>query len=280
MPSRCQHVNDELVPARWQLRFVPTTAKTCAMVSTPAWPPQSTPRLFVDAVLCDSASIRIEGGQAHYLANVMRMKAGDPVKLFDNSTGEWVALIESVAKRDLVLRVDAQLRARKAVPDFWLVAAPLKKAPMDWMVEKACELGVARIAFAQTRRTIADRVNLDRLRSISIEAAEQCNRTALPEFAGPEKLQALLKNWPPSRALIFADETGGEPLAQALRKAPAPAALLIGPEGGFAPEEREMIRALPQAIPVSLGPRILRAETAALAGIATWMSVQGDWRQN
>jgi 16S rRNA (uracil1498-N3)-methyltransferase len=247
------------------------------MVSTPAWPPQSTPRLFVETLLHEGTSIRIEGGQAHYLANVMRLKAGDPVKLFDDQTGEWLALVESTGKRDMVLRVDAQLREREAVPDFWLIAAPLKKAPMDWMVEKACELGVARIAFTQTRRTVVDRVNLERMRSISIEAAEQCNRTALPEIAGPVKLEALLKDWPTERALIFADETGGEPLNAALARALPPAAILIGPEGGFTAEEREMIRALPHAVPVSLGPRILRAETAALAGIAAWMTAQGDW---
>jgi 16S rRNA (uracil1498-N3)-methyltransferase len=162
------------------------------------------------------------------------------------------------------------------VPDLWLLFAPIKKGPIDWLVEKATELGAARLQPVITQRTIVDRLNLDRLRANMIEASEQCDRTALPELAEPVKLPALLKAWDADRILIFADETGGLPLAQIAR--PGPAAILIGPEGGFTPDERAAIRATPSAIGASLGPRILRAETAAAAAISAWMTMAGDWR--
>jgi 16S rRNA (uracil1498-N3)-methyltransferase len=245
------------------------------MPATPAWPPQSTPRLFVGQALADGLSIRLEGGQAHYLLSVLRFKAGDPIKLFDGCTGEWLAEAETCGKRDLVVRVRGQLRALETVPDLWLIAAPIKKARLDFLVEKACELGVARYQPVITRRTVVERLNLERLRATMIEAAEQCGRTALPEVKDAIKLPALLKDWPEDRALYFADETGGAPLAEAIR--PGPAAILIGPEGGFDPAEREAVLALPQTTPVSLGPRILRAETAAVAALSVWMASAGDW---
>jgi 16S rRNA (uracil1498-N3)-methyltransferase len=151
----------------------------------------------------------------------------------------------------------------------------LKRAQTDWLVEKATELGAGRLVPVLTRRTVADRVKTDRLRAITIEAAEQCDRTALPQLAEPAKLPALLKDWPEDRALLFADETGGVPLAEVAR--PGPAAILIGPEGGFTDEERALIRAHPAARPAALGPRILRAETAALAALSLWMAAAGDW---
>lgn len=247
------------------------------MAATPAWPPQSTPRLFVDQPLAGGAAVRIDGGQAHYLLSVMRLKAGDPVKLFDGHSGEWLAVAESVGKRDLTLAVTEQLRGPELVPDLWLVAAPLKKGRIDWLAEKACELGVARLVLVETRRTVVDRVNLDRLRAHMIEAAEQCGRTAVPDLAAPVKLPALLRDWPADRALFFADETGGEPALAAMRAHAGPAAILIGPEGGFDPEERDAIRALPAAHGISLGPRILRADTAAAAAVSLWMAAAGDW---
>ena len=246
------------------------------MPATPAWPPQSTPRLFVDTELAPG-EIRIDGPAAHYLGQVMRTKPGDPVKLFDDRTGEWLGVARAVGKRDLILDITGKLRQREPVPDLWLCAAPIKKGPIDWMVEKACELGVARVVPVLTRRTVVDRLNLDRLRSHMIEAAEQCGRTALPAIVAPVKLPALLRDWPAERALFFADETGGLPALEAMRARPGPAAILIGPEGGFDAEEREAIRAHPQAVGIALGPRILRAETAAAAAIALWMAAAGDW---
>ena len=221
------------------------------MVATPAWPPQSTPRLFVETPLAAGAAVAIDGGQAHYLVAVMRVKAGDPVKLFDGVSGEWLADADAVGKRDLTLGVRERLREAERVPDLWLVAAPLKKGRIDWLAEKACELGVARLVPVLTRRAVVDKLNLDRLRAHMVEAAEQCGRTAVPELADLAKLPALLRDWPAERALFFADETGGLPALEAMRRA-GPAAILIGPEGGFDPEEREAIRALPEAVCISL----------------------------
>jgi len=246
------------------------------MPATPAWPPASTPRLFVDQALCAGLALALDGAQANYLGNVMRLKIGDPVRLFDNRTGEWVAEVTDSAKRSLTLHITSKLREREDVPDLWLLFAPIKKGPIDWLVEKATELGAARLQPIITQRTIVDRLNLDRLRANMIEAAEQCDRTALPILCEPVKLPTLLKGWEESRVLLFADETGGLPIAQVAQ--PGPTAILIGPEGGFTPEEREMVRATPGATPISLGPRILRAETAAAAAISAWMSKAGDWR--
>ena len=246
------------------------------MAQIPAWPLASPTRLFVDQPLAEGQALTIDGGQAHYLTNVMRLKAGDAIALFDNRTGEWRAVIEQVAKRAVSLRVEALMREREAVPDLWLLAAPIKKGRIDWVAEKACELGVARFRPVVTQRTIVDRLNLERLRAHMIEAAEQCERTALPILDEPAKLATILKDWPADRALIFADEEGGTPMAQAVE--PGPAAILIGPEGGFTNEERASIRALPQAIGISLGPRILRADTAMAAAVSLWMGLAGDWR--
>lgn len=246
------------------------------MTATPAWPPASLPRLFVDQPLALGQQLTIDGGQAHYLTGVMRLKAGDRIMLFDDRTGEWIAEIEGVAKRSLVVRLAEQMRPREDVPDLWLLAAPIKKGRIDWVAEKASELGVARWRPVITQRTIVDRLNLDRLRAHMIEAAEQCERTALPILDEPVKLAAILRAWPADRALIFADEEGGVPMIDAV--VPGPAAILIGPEGGFTPDERAAIRAIPQAVGVSLGPRILRADTAMAAAVTLWMAKAGDWR--
>ncbi|MBN8808134.1 MAG: 16S rRNA (uracil(1498)-N(3))-methyltransferase [Sphingomonas sp.] len=248
------------------------------MPATPAWPPRSTPRLFVETPLALGASVPVEGGQAHYLVSVLRLKAGDPVKLFDDATGEWLGIAASVGKRAVVLDVTQQLRPREPVPDLWLCAAPIKKGRIDWVAEKAAELGVARLVPVLTRRTVVDRLNVERLRAHMIEAAEQCDRTALPDLADPVKLDALLRDWPADRALFFADETGGTSAAAAMAAHLGPAAILIGPEGGFDEAERTAIRAVPRAVGIGLGPRILRAETAAAAAIAVWMSAAGDWQ--
>ncbi|MDB5693210.1 MAG: ribosomal methyltransferase RsmE [Alphaproteobacteria bacterium] len=244
------------------------------MVATPAWPPASTPRLFVDVTLSEGLALTLDAPQANYLAAVMRLGPGDRVKLFDDRTGEWLAALTEAGRKRVALTVGARLRERETVPDLWLLFAPIKRGRIDWLVEKATELGISRLVPLLTRRTIVERVNAERLRAHAIEAAEQCERTALPELAEPQKLEAVLGAWPAGRALLFADEQGGAPLAEAAR---APAAILIGPEGGFTDEERAAIRALPDARPVSLGPRILRADTAAIAAISVWMSAAGDW---
>ncbi len=246
------------------------------MPATPAWPPASTPRLFVDQPLGPGETLVLEDAPANYLANVMRVKPGDPVMLFDDRTGEWLAAVADAGRRRVTLAVGERLRAREHVPDLWLLFAPIKKGRIDWLVEKATELGVARLQPVVTRRTVVERVNLDRLRAHVVEAAEQCDRTALPALAEPVALPRLLAGWTAERALLFADEAGGQPLAQAAR--PGPAAILTGPEGGFTDEERAAIRGAPGAAPVSLGPRILRADTAALAAVATWVALAGDWR--
>ena len=245
------------------------------MPATPAWPPKSTPRLFVQQPLADGATVGISGSSAHYLMAVMRLKEGAPVKLFDDISGEYLATITNLGKRDLVLTVQARLRDREQSPDLWMCQALIKKDRFDWVAEKACELGVARFVPVLTARCVVDKVKEDRLRAHMIEAAEQCERTALPEIAALARLDALVKNWPPERTLYFCDERGGEPLLDAIRTGPG--AILIGPEGGFTDDENTAIRAHPNARPVSLGPRILRADTAAVTAISVWMAKNGDW---
>jgi 16S rRNA (uracil1498-N3)-methyltransferase len=245
------------------------------MPATPAWPPSSLPRLFVETRLSGGLSLTLDGAPANYLGAVLRLAAGAQVKLFDDSTGEWLAEIVEAGKKRVTLSVGARLRPREEVPDLWLLFAPVKRGRVDWVVEKATELGVARLVPVVTQRTIVDKLNRDRLFAHAIEAAGQCERTALPALDEPRKLDALLRAWPAERILYFADEAGGEPLASAA--APGPAAILIGPEGGFTDAERAAIRSLPQARAISLGPRILRAETAAAAAVAVWMAAAGDW---
>lgn len=248
------------------------------MSATPAWPPRSAPRLFVSTPLSEGQMVQVEGNQAHYLGKVMRLGADDAVMLCDDQTGEWQARVAQVGKRDLTLEVVRNTRARECVPDLWLCPALLKKDRFDLVLEKATELGVAAVHPVLTRRCVADKLNPERARTIVTEAAEQCARTALPQLEEPVKLDALLKTWPQDRVLFFADELGGAPGAAAFTStAGQPAALLIGPEGGFDDGERAAIRALAQARPITLGPRILRGETAAIAALSLWMGVAGDW---
>lgn len=247
------------------------------MPATPAWPPKSAPRLFVPGPLSEGGTVALDGPQAHYLGKVMRIAEGDAVILCDDLTGEWAARAVSVSKRDIVLTPETLLRPREQAPDFTLCAALLKKDRFDLVLEKACELGVRRIQPVITRRCVADKLNLDRALAVLTEAAEQCARTALPEIAEPVKLDALLRGWEATRALFFADENGGDPAAPAFAAHSGPAALLIGPEGGFDDAERTAVRGHPQACAISLGPRILRGETAAIAATALWMGTCGDW---
>ncbi|QXQ05915.1 16S rRNA (uracil(1498)-N(3))-methyltransferase [Sphingosinicellaceae bacterium] len=237
--------------------------------------PASTPRLFVDQPLGLGAAIVLPTPASHFLATVMRLNPGDAVRLFDDRTGEWLGRVDGGTRKALGIRIEAQLGVRETVPDLWLCAAPLKRGRIDWVAEKACELGVARLVPVLTARTVVDKLNLDRLRAHMIEAAEQCGRTALPEMSETLTLAALLRDWPADRTLIFADETGGAPFTEAAR--PGPTAILIGPEGGFTPAERDAVRAVQGSIGVSLGPRILRADTAAAVSVGLWQALAGDW---
>ena len=243
------------------------------MPATPAWPPKSLPRLFVRQPLGEGAHVGLDTAQANYLGNVMRLGEGAQLLVFDGSSGEWLARVAEAGKKRMTLSVERRTREAELVPDLWLAFAPVKRAQTDWLVEKATELGAARLVPVITQRTIVERVKLDRLQSIAIEAAEQCGRTSLPEIAEPMPLAALLTQ--AQRTLYFADENGGEPVAKAFT--PGAATILTGPEGGFTDQERALIRGHGNAVAVSLGPRILRAETAALAAIAAWMAVAGDW---
>lgn len=246
------------------------------MPATPAWPPKSLPRLFVRKPLAQWTQLELDGAQAHYLGTVMRLGEGDQLLLFDGSSGEWVGKVVAVHKRRMIVSVEQHVRDAEIIPDIWLAFAPVKRAQVDWLVEKATELGVARLIPVLTQRTVVDRVKLERLQAIAIEAAEQCGRTRLPEIAAPVALTKMLEQRDAARRLYFADEQGGEPVASAF--VPAAATILTGPEGGFTEEERAAIRAAQNSVAVSLGPRILRAETAALAALAAWMAVAGDWQ--
>jgi 16S rRNA (uracil1498-N3)-methyltransferase len=233
--------------------------------------------MFVEGPLAAGDEVRLDGPQAHYLLRVMRTAHNDIVILCDDINGEWAARVSGAGKREVSLQVTECLRPREQVPDLWLCPALLKKDRFDLLLEKASELGVRCIRPVLTRRCVADKLNSGRARTILIEAAEQCARTALPELAEPAKLDALLRDWPADRALFFADEQGGAPAAETFAAHAGPAAMLTGPEGGFDDAERAAIRALPQARPITLGPRILRGETAAIAAAALWMGIAGDW---
>jgi 16S rRNA (uracil1498-N3)-methyltransferase len=237
-------------------------------------------RLHVPADLAPGAGVVPRHDQAHYLTSVMRQKVGDAVALFNGRDGEWRARLSEVSRRGCLLVVEAQLRPQTTGSDLELVVALVKKVRLETICEKAAELGAARVRLTVTRRTNDDRARLDRLRAIAEEAAEQTGRLDVPPIDEAVKLDRLLDNWPADRRLMFCDEAGDAgPVAEALAgQAGGPWAVLIGPEGGFAPEERERIRSLPGAVPVSLGPRILRADTAAIAALTLWQAALGDWR--
>jgi len=231
----------------------------------------TTPRLYVEALLTVGARVVLPAASSHYLASVMRMAVGDDLRVFDDVGGEFHAVVADGARKAVAIDIVALNFAREAVADVWLCVAPIKRGRIDLVAEKACELGAARLVPVVTARTIVDKLNLERLRAGMIEAAEQCGRTALPELVQPVALAKLLKDWPAGRALLFADEEGGVAMDAALCRAPA--AILIGPEGGFTVEERALIRRHPAAVAISLGPRILRAETAAIAALAVWQAL-------
>jgi 16S rRNA (uracil1498-N3)-methyltransferase len=237
-------------------------------------------RLFVAAALGAGTEVGLERNQAHYLFAVMRLRPGDALKLFNGRDGEWLAEVAEAGKRAGRLVCCQRSRDQSPPADLWLVFAPVKKARTDFIAEKACELGCSRLIPVFTRFTNAERVNVQRLGAHVVEAAEQCGALAVPEVAEPVALERLLAGWDPARRLLFCDEGGaGAPALEVLRKAgPGPWAVLIGPEGGFESEERDRLAALPQAHAVSLGPRTLRADTAAVAALALWQATLGDWR--
>jgi 16S rRNA (uracil1498-N3)-methyltransferase len=244
-----------------------------------------TPRLHIDVPLAAGIAIDLDSDRAHYLRDVLRLGVGATVKLFNGRDGEWRAVIDAVAKRSLAVRVEAQLRLPSPEPDLWLCFAPVKKARIDFIAEKATELGVAALQPVITQHTIVERVNLDRLRANAVEAAEQTERLSVPEILAPLAFDRLVDTWPPARHVLLADETGGgQPIGAVLAALDdaaraAPWAILTGPEGGFTRAELDRIGRLPHVHAVGLGPRILRADTAALAALAVWQAVVGDWRQ-
>jgi 16S rRNA (uracil1498-N3)-methyltransferase len=235
-------------------------------------------RLYVEHPLGEGQTVPLTRDQAHYLFGVMRRGPGDAVRLFNGRDGEWRAVIADAAKRGGTLRVDRQTGPQQNPPDLWLVFAPIKKARTDFIVEKAAEMGAARILPVQTDFTNAERLRRDRLQAHAVEAAEQCGGTFVPEVAELQKLDRLLQGWPEDRQLMFCDETlAGGASALPGDLAAAPWAVLVGPEGGFSEAERARLAALPFAHPVALGPRVLRADTAAVAAMTVWQQALGDW---
>lgn len=236
-------------------------------------------RLYVDHPLQEGQLIPLSREQAHYLFGVMRLQVGTVLSLINGRDGEWDAEVAEAGKRGGVLGCVAQTKPLQMPPDLWLLFAPIRKERMAFVVEKATELGAAKIMPVQTAYTNnGDRVRLEKLQTQVVEATEQCGGTFVPEVAAPLKLKQALHDWPTDRALYFCDEAMIGAATTFSEMTPGPSAILIGPEGGFSPEERAMIRDLPFAHPISLGPRILRAETAATAAMTLWQQALGDWR--
>jgi 16S rRNA (uracil1498-N3)-methyltransferase len=236
-------------------------------------------RLYVKAPLTEGTRVEASEGQSHYLLHVMRVRAGDRISLFNGTDGEWLATVANVTKRHCVLACEAQTSRQKTTADLWLCFAPIKRTPADYLTQKATELGVSVLQPVMTNRTIVSRVNTDRMHANAIEAAEQSDRLSVPDVRQPLSLEKLLATWPANRQLMFCDE-GGEapPIADALAVRPHSAwAVLTGPEGGFDAGERECLRSQAFVTPVLLGPCILRADTAALAAVAIWQALAGDW---
>jgi len=245
------------------------------MSSDPSCAPRT--RLFIDRPLSEGAEVDLPRDQAHYLTGVLRLGAGAAVAVFDGRSGEYMAQLADAGKRSARLAVGARTAPMRMPPDLWLIFAPIKKARTDFIVEKAAEMGAARIVPVQSDFTNAERVRRDRLQAHAIEAAEQCGGTFVPAVDDLRPLSRLLDDWPADRRLMFCDEGLAGPVSD-LPAARGPWAILIGPEGGFSPAERARLHDHPAAHPVSLGPRILRADTAAVAALALWQASLGDWR--
>ena len=238
------------------------------------------PRLYVEAELGNGAIVPLAREQANYLLNVLRLGNGDGVLVFNGRDGEWYAGIEVAGKRSANLVLEKQLRPQTGGADLHYLFAPLKRARLDYMVQKATEMGVARLQPVLTRYTVAERVNGERMRANVIEAAEQCGILRVPEVTAPERLEKVLASWDAGRRLVFCDEGApiADPIAVLRGIGPSLLAVLIGPEGGFAPEEREALVAQPYVVRIAMGPRIMRADTAAVAALTLVNAVLGDWR--
>jgi 16S rRNA (uracil1498-N3)-methyltransferase len=235
-------------------------------------------RLHLPADLAADVSLDLDEGQSRYLAAVMRQGVGDEIACFNGRDGEWLCRIEAVGKRQVRLRAVGRLRDQAQGPDLDLIIALVKRARLETIVEKAAELGARRVRLLVTERTNADHARVDRLQAIATEAAEQTGRLDVPEIVAPVKLDAAIRAWPADRRLMFCDEAGDSPPALTALSGLAGAwSILIGPEGGFSPTEREMLRAQSFATSVSLGPRILRADTAAISALTLWQAAAGDW---
>ncbi|RKQ70006.1 16S rRNA (uracil(1498)-N(3))-methyltransferase [Oceanibaculum indicum] len=238
-------------------------------------------RLHTGESLAAGVAVTLPKGQAHYLRSVLRLSPGDRLALFNGRDGEWLAEISDLGKALALVTPLEQLRPQAVEPDLWLVFAPLKHARIDYLAEKATELGVSALCPVFTQRTIVSRVNEERLLANAIEAAEQSERLSVPEVMPARKLEAMLADWPAGRRLLVCDETGGgRPISEALAdNVSGGNAVLIGPEGGFTETELDGLRKLPFVTAISLGPRVLRADTAALAALACFQAIAGDWRQ-
>jgi 16S rRNA (uracil1498-N3)-methyltransferase len=240
---------------------------------------KTTPRLYVATPLNEGAEFTLEKEQGHYLVHVLRLGSGDAVSLFNANDGEWLAYISTVTKKLVEVRIERNTATVKPPPDIDYLFAPLKHARLDYMVQKATELGARRLRPVITQRTITERVNLDRMKANAIEAAEQCNLVFVPEVLEPLNLAKVLASWDVSRRLIYCDETASvaNPI-EALKGTTPPAAVLVGPEGGFTIEERQHLKSLPFVTAISLGPRIMRADTVAIAALAVVQAAIGDWK--
>ena len=237
-------------------------------------------RLHIPQPLSAGAALAPTLDQSRYLTQVMRLKAGDPLLVFNGSDGEWRCVIAEALKKGVVLRAEEKVRDQVTPPDVHLLIATVKKSALEFAVEKATELGAARITLVTTARTQPQHLRMDRLDAIAEESAEQTGRLDVPAVDAPRKLVDVLDGWDAGRRLMFCDETGGEPALKALAAAGAgPWAILIGPEGGFSPEERERLRGSPFTTAVSLGPRVLRADTAATTALTLWQAAVGDWER-
>lgn len=243
-------------------------------------------RLYIEQDLVDGGVVDIDGPQSHYLQNVMRLGVGDDIYLFNGWDGEWRGIIDTVARRHCSIALSDCIQDQPIDTDLWLVFAPVKRARIDFIAAKATELGVSALVPVLTEHTAVSRVNIDRMRANAIEAAEQCGRLGVPHIHDTSSLSSLLQNWPPERRLLVCDETGaGTPIARTLRdlapeEAAAPWAILIGPEGGFSASELDLLAEKTIVTRVGLGPRILRADTAAVAALSCWQAVLGDWRND
>ena len=239
---------------------------------------KTTPRLNLEETLSATREIVLSREQAHYLTGVLRLSAGDAVRVFNGRDGEWLAYLATVTKKNVSLHCERLVAEAKLPPDIDYIFAPLKHARLDYMVQKATELGARRLRPVMTSRTVAERVNLERMRANVVEAAEQCNLVHVPEVLEPEKLKKILAAWEKGRSLVYCDETkaAANPF-ESLKTLQAPSAVLVGPEGGFTDEEKALLKSREFVIPISLGPRIMRADTAAIAALTIVQAMAGDW---